>query len=96
MKNVDMPLPTIPDYMKAETVVEATDHEVVKTSKMERKMQALRLAVSLERLHAKAHDKTCPEEEAVQAAIALGQICLNNFDVIVAALRVAGGGKDKL
>ena len=56
-------------------------------------MQALRLSKALSDLHFQAGDRGAPEEEGIAAAQALAVTCLKHFDLIVWALRVAGGAR---
>ena len=64
-----------------------------KSVKMQQKMQALRLSAALQDLHDKAHDRSLPEADGVAAAQAMAMSMLKHFDLIVYALRVAGGAR---
>lgn len=57
----------------------------------EKKMAALRLSNVMASLHETAQDRGRPEEEGLAAAQQLGQTTLRHFDLIIWALRVAGG-----
>lgn len=67
-------------------------YEIEKLPKAERQMQCMRLSASMAKLHEKAHDPDNGEEGMV-AARALGEICLNNWENIIWALRVAAGAR---
>jgi hypothetical protein len=54
------------------------------------RIQSIRLAAALEKLHGVAHDPSSGEEDGVTAARALAMTMLQNFPTIIWALRKAG------
>lgn len=60
----------------------------------QKKMQAIRLAKVLSDLHEAAQDRGRSEAEGVANAQQLAMAMLRHFDVIVWALRTAGGARN--
>lgn len=60
---------------------------------LQQKMAALRLQKVMSELHTTAQDRGKPEDEGVAAAQELGRVTLAHFDLIIWALRVAGGAR---
>lgn len=63
----------------------------LRKSTAEKQMKCLRLSKAIADLHEKAHDPLLAEEDGKAEAAALGITMLTNFDLIVWALRSAGG-----
>lgn len=64
-----------------------------KREEMERKMQALRMQHAFQALHFIATDTSEPEDKRIAAAQELAMAMNRHFDVLIWALRVAGGAR---
>lgn len=84
-------LPVLPPSLSV-PAPRVESYEIEKLTKPERQMQCMRLSAAMMKLHQSAHDPDNGDEGLV-AARALGEICLNNWENIIWALRVAGGAR---
>lgn len=64
-----------------------------KNQQLARKMQCMRMQEALSSLHTISGDTGRPEDERTAAAQQLAMAMLTHFDLIVWALRVAGGAR---
>ena len=62
-------------------------------NRAEQKMHAMRLSTVLQQLHDEAHDAGNDEEAGKLAAATMAMTILRNFELVVWALRVAGGAR---
>lgn len=80
----DAPIPHMPPMLAAAVTREPKTNA-------EKKMHAMRLSQVLQELHMTAHDGSIGEEEGKIAAATMAMTMLKNFELLVWALRSAGG-----
>lgn len=96
--NMDNNLPIVPAFLsqpnpapEPEPAAPKKTRASIKAEKAAERAAMLRLAKVIGDLHMNASDPSQGEEAGVQNATLLGQTILRNLDMIVYALRIAGG-----
>lgn len=82
----DVPIPHMPPMLAAAVTREPKNNA-------EKKMHAMRLSQVLMELHDTSHGSPGDEEIGKMAAATMAMTVLKNFELIVWALRVAGGAR---